>query len=139
MEAKRNIARRYAAMFADCDEIHIPPEPAECQSTFWMYIVRLNRPARPVIDRLIEHGIMARPIWVPLYRLPAFKNVFNVGSTVADDLYTHAISLPCSVSLSEDQLGKVARELILAINEMPEVIDQKGKSRLLDPLSKYAS
>ena len=25
VEAKRNIARRYAALFADCDEIHIPP------------------------------------------------------------------------------------------------------------------
>jgi hypothetical protein len=131
VEAKRNIARRYAALFADCDEIHIPPEPAECQSTFWMYTVRLNRPARPVIDRLIEHGIMARPIWVPLHRLPAFKNEFNVGYTVADDLYTHAISLPCSVSLSENEIATVARQLTLAINEMPEVIDQNSRAGYL--------
>jgi dTDP-4-amino-4,6-dideoxygalactose transaminase len=76
---------------------------------------------------------------VPLHRLPVFKNVFDVGSTVADELYTHAISLPCSVSLTETEIATVARELILAIDEMPEVIDQKGKSRLLDSLPKHAS
>jgi perosamine synthetase len=123
VETKRNIARRYATLFAGCDAIHIHPEPAGCQSTFWMYTVRLNRQARPLIDRLIERGIMARPIWVPLHRLPVFKNVFDVGSTVADDLYTQAISLPCSVSLSENELATVAGQLILAINEMRGITD----------------
>jgi perosamine synthetase len=118
VEAKRNIARRYATLFAGCDGINTHPEPAGCQSTFWMYTVRLNRRARPLIDRLIERGIMARPIWVPLHRLPVFRNVFDVGSTIADDLYAHAISLPCSVSLSENEIATVARQLILAINGM---------------------
>jgi dTDP-4-amino-4,6-dideoxygalactose transaminase len=105
-----------------------------------MYTVRLNRQARPVIDRLIEHGIMARPLWVPLHRLPAFKkDVYNVGSAVADDLYWHAISLPCSVSLTENEIAAVAEELIYAINEMPDGVDQNGKNQLLAPSSRQTS
>jgi perosamine synthetase len=140
VEAKRNIARRYAALLAGCDAIAMHPEPSGCRSTFWMYSVRLNRQARPVIDRLIQHGITARPIWVPLHRLPAFKKaVYSAGSAIAEDFYYRGISLPCSVSLSENEIATVARQLILALNEMPEVINQNSKSGLLDPLPKHAS
>jgi perosamine synthetase len=120
VEAKQNIARRYAASFVSCDGIRIHPEPAECQSTFWMYTVRLNRQARPVIDRLIDRGIMARPIWVPLHRLPVFKNVFDAGSTVANDLYGHAVSLPCSVGITDSEIRKVAKELVLVLDAKPQ-------------------
>ena len=120
VKAKRNIARRYAALFAGCNGIELHPEPLGCQSTFWMYTVKLNRPARPVIDRLIDRGIMARPIWVPLHRLPVFKNVFDAGSTVANDLYGHAVSLPCSVGITDSEIRKVAKELVLVLDAKPQ-------------------
>jgi perosamine synthetase len=140
VEAKRNIARRYAALFGDCDAIDMHPEPAGCRSTFWMYSVRLNRQARPVIDRLIQHGITARPIWVPLRRLPVFKKtVYSVGSAIAEDFYCHALSLPCSVGLVENEIVTVAHELVRAVNEMPDGVDQNGKKELLLPVPKQAS
>jgi perosamine synthetase len=139
VETKRNIARCYAALFANCDGIDTHPEPAACQSIFWMYSVRLNRQARPVIDRLIQCGITVRPVWVPLQRLPAFETVYSVGSIIAEDFYRHGISLPCSVGLTEDEITTVARQLILTLNEMPEVVDRNGKSRLRDSLPKHAS
>jgi hypothetical protein len=72
--------------------------------------------------------------------LPAFeKAVYSAGSAIAEDFYYHGISLPCSVSLTENEITTVARQLILALNEMPEVINQNSNSRLLDPLPKHAS
>jgi perosamine synthetase len=123
VEIKRTIAQHYGVSFAHHDGIDTHPEPSECQSTFWMYSLRLRCLARPVIDRVIAQGIAARPIWVPLQRLPTFKDVFAVASSVADDLYSHAMSLPCSVSLSESEIATVTRNVLLVMKEMQAISD----------------
>jgi perosamine synthetase len=116
---KRGIAKRYAQFFKDCEDIEVHPERSNCRSTFWMYTVRLNQKARPIIDQLITNWIMARPLWTPLHWLPAFTgNVYAVEVSVADDLYDRAISLPCSVSLIEDEMARVAQDLVRSIREL---------------------
>jgi perosamine synthetase len=116
---KRGIAERYEQLFDDNEDIDVHPEPSNCRSTFWMYTVRLNQKARPIRDQLITNGIMARPLWTPLHRLPAFTgNVHAVAVSVADDLYDRAISLPCSVSLIEDEMARVAQDLVRSIREL---------------------
>ena len=77
-----------------------------------MYTAKLERLARPVIHRLNAVGIMSRPLWVPLNRLPAFERC-PCATTLSEveSLYRHGISLPCSVGLDATAQDKVMREL----------------------------
>jgi perosamine synthetase len=113
VDLKRGTAALYAELFRGSPATHVHPEPQQCRSTFWMYSVLLDRPARPVINSLNAKGIMSRPIWVPIHRLPAFREgAFCVGATMAEELYTRGLSLPCSVDISGDQVREVAGSLL---------------------------
>jgi perosamine synthetase len=118
VDVKRTIARDYATLLGACPHVTAHPEPANCRSTFWMYSLRLDRPSRPIIDILNAAGVMARPIWVPLHRLPAFQaHAANTGSAVTDDFYRYALSIPCSVGLTKDRVQAVAATLLGAISD----------------------
>lgn len=112
VESKRAIASRYAAAFAATPQVVVHPEPENCRSTFWMYTVKLDRPARPVIDSLNAAGIQARPLWVPLARLPAFAGCSGVPHAHAVALHSSGVSLPGSVGLTETQQQQVTAALL---------------------------
>ena len=100
--AKRGIASRYAAAFAEDDRVTSHVEPTGCESSFWMYTVLLDRPAGPVVRDLNARGIGARPVWQPLPTLPAFReDCYAHEVEFAPAFYAHGLSLPCSVGLSE--------------------------------------
>lgn len=118
VEIKRAIAARYATGLADLPGTQPHPEPAHCRSTFWMYSAQLDRPARPVIDRLNAAGIMSRPIWMPLPRLPAFQGCHCISEMPETErLYRHGISLPCSTGLDAASQDRVLQEIRRTVRE----------------------
>jgi perosamine synthetase len=117
VEIKRRIAARYATGLRDGPGIRPHPEPAHNRSTFWLYSVELDRPARPIVDALNARGIMSRPMWVPLHRLPSFERAcFAMPQRHCDALYERALSLPCSVGLTAADQERVIRQLRAALS-----------------------
>ena len=113
VDAKRAHSRRYEEYLSTCSGIGVHPEPVDCRSTFWMYSVLLDRESRPVISALNDTGIMSRPLWVPMPRLPAFAGqAFSCPHPVAEQLYRDGLSLPCSVGLSSADQQRVAVSLV---------------------------
>lgn len=114
---KRAIAARYASALAGIPGIvQTHPEPAQCQSTFWMYTVRLDRPARPVVDALGAERIVSRPLWRPMFELPHLQEAGSWGDLSATRvLCANAISLPCSVQLTPEDQARVIDTLTAAV------------------------
>jgi perosamine synthetase len=102
---KRRIAARYAEAFAGTQAITPHPASTHANPTYWLYTVMLDRPARPIVDALNADGIQSRPIWVPMHKLPMFTSCWRHSSEFADQFHEHALSLPCSVGLSDDDLA----------------------------------
>jgi perosamine synthetase len=117
VDRKRAIAARYATGLNGVQGIvQTHPEPAQCRSTFWMYTVRLDRPARPIVDALAAAGITSRPLWRPMFELPAMQGAATWGAlpnTRACCL--NSISLPCSVDLTLDDQARVIEGLRAAV------------------------
>jgi len=110
---KRYIAATYNKAFASKEYITTHKEPENCNNTYWMYTIYLNRNSRTIIANLNEAGIAARPIWVPIYNLPVFKgNCFEYQCEFAGKFYERALSIPCSVGLREEQCGRVISTLL---------------------------
>lgn len=114
---KRAIAARYFSSLTDVPGIvQLHPEPQDCRSTFWMFSVLLDRPARPIVDVLAVAGITSRPLWRPMYELPAMQGACSWGDLpVTRHLCDHAISLPCSVDLPVGDQERVVRALVAAL------------------------
>ena len=77
---KRMIAENYESGLKDSQGIvRFHPEPKNCRSPFWMYTIFLDRPARPVVDALGKLGIITRPLWRPMFELPAMQGSASWG------------------------------------------------------------
>lgn len=108
---KREIATRYEEGLENLNGMTLQPEPADSTSTFWMYTVLLDRPARAIVDALIEKKIGSRPIWKAMNTLPMFKAAHSTPLPNTERFCQRALSLPCSVGLEESSQQRVIEAL----------------------------
>lgn len=114
--AKRRIAASYQKALSSVPGIAPMREAIWAFSTYWMYTVRVDEKrfgmdSRALLRRLEQAGIQTRPLWQPLHRSPAHAGCASYRCEVADGLVRDALSLPCSVGLSEEQQSVVIANL----------------------------
>ena len=117
--AKRRIAATYSEAFRDLSGIQPMQEAEWAFSTFWLYTILVDEQeygisSRQLIQKLAEEKIQSRPLWQPMHRSPAMRGCQAYNCNVADKLNHLAISLPCSVGLSEEQQQKVINVIMSA-------------------------
>jgi perosamine synthetase len=105
--AKRRIAERYRAALNDVPGLTLMTQASWARSVFWMYTVLVNprlfgMTSRSLLRVLRRSGIQTRPLWQPMHRSPAHRGADAVDCSIADRLYLHGLSLPCSVNLQPD-------------------------------------
>jgi perosamine synthetase len=120
---KRIIAGNYHAHLADLAGIRLPAEAPWARSTYWLYTILISNSrtygtSRKILHTLREWGIQCRPLWQPLHRSPAYSQLPPRACPVADRLYSQALSLPSSVSLTCEQQNIVIRELKTCLQQV---------------------
>lgn len=106
LASKRKVAEAYAAFLAG-SELEFVTEPEYARSNYW-----LNAVLAPDGDRrtaLLEEtnaaGIMTRPIWRLMHRLPMFEHARRGELAVSEDLEARLVNLPSS-PLPESSLSR---------------------------------
>src|SRR3974377_1431142 len=88
------------------------PSAARAHCIYWFYTGRVNRPALPIVHQLNAVGIQCRPLWTPIYDLPAFSGkVMTHSEDVARRLHETAISLPSRASAHAQDVDEVVAAL----------------------------
>lgn len=113
---KRRLAQLYRAGLKDVAGITLPVNAPWAESIFWLYTILINAKAygmnsRCLMHRLKARGIESRPLWYPLHRLKSFRSCYSYRVDVASLLYEQALSLPSSVSLTEEGQQRIIREI----------------------------
>ena len=114
--SKRRIAARYTAALTEVPGLSPMIEAQWASSVFWMFTmlideVRYGLDWRALLARLQEHKIQTRPLWQPLHQSRAHLGAQAVGGEVAERLYATALSLPCSVGLTDERQERVIAEV----------------------------
>ena len=117
--AKRLIAAMYEDALGKIPGITLMKEADWAFSAFWLYTVLIDEAeygidCRQLLNILKEASIQTRPLWQPLHRSPAHQGAQAWRCSEADRLYEQALSLPCSVGISESELARVVE--LVAIN-----------------------
>lgn len=96
--AKRALAHAYADELA-CTDLQFVAEPEGCRSNYWLNAVICEAAGQR--DELLkftnEQGVMTRPIWTLMNRLPAYSHCLQGDLTNAQWLESRVVNLPSSV------------------------------------------
>lgn len=100
LEQKKRLHKLYVEMFSDDEELHVFEAPSFCESNYWLNGVRLRGLDKSrVLENCAELKIGARPFWIPLHTLPAFKNAPRMDMSATEALYNSTVLLPSSPQL----------------------------------------
>jgi len=100
LSSKRNIAELYEDFFKNKD-VKFIKEPKNCKSNYWFNsIVLKNKYERDLfLNETNSQGVMTRPIWTPMNKLPMFKNSQCGSLTNSKWLEDRVVNIPSSAIL----------------------------------------
>lgn len=100
LKQKRALAAEYAAFFASSD-FQFVQEPAYARSNYWLNaIICPDVDSRNLmLEKTNASGVMTRPIWQLMHRLPMFKDALRGNLSVSEWVEAHLINLPSSTQL----------------------------------------
>lgn len=100
---KRRLFETYRDAFAGIAGVRLFAEPAGCSSNYWLQTLILD------VDRAEERGIilaatndaglMTRPAWTLMHRLPAYMDCPRMPLPTAESLESRIINIPSSAGL----------------------------------------
>jgi perosamine synthetase len=105
LENKRALAEMYRTTFSDMNGIRFFSEPDFAHSNYWLNALLLderNADQRDVfLERANACGIMTRPAWKLMHRLPMFSASPRMALKVSESLERRLINIPSSTGLGE--------------------------------------
>ncbi len=98
LQLKRDLADKYKEFFKDT-EFKFFAEPENCKSNYWLNaIITKDRAQRDeILEFTNSHGVMTRPIWELMTRLPMFANCQTDSLKNSKWLADRVVNLPSSV------------------------------------------
>ncbi|MBN1517173.1 LegC family aminotransferase [Candidatus Sumerlaeota bacterium] len=114
--AKHRIAERYRDGLSDLPGLTLMRQAEWAQSVWWMYTIQIDERqfgcgSRDLLKHLQQNNIQTRPLWQPMHLSPAHTQTSRLKYDVSEKLYREALSLPCSVGLSESDQQRVINEI----------------------------
>ena len=101
MASKRETAHAYEEFFKNIDGIDFFTEPENTRSNYWLNVVILkDRDAQQdFLQYTNDNGVMTRPIWELMNRLPMFENCENDGLKNTIWFADRVVNIPSSVRI----------------------------------------
>jgi aminotransferase in exopolysaccharide biosynthesis len=99
--SKRQVAKEYADFFCNVPDIEFFEEPENCFSNYWLNVVILKNKETQLefLEYTNDHGVMTRPIWELMSRLPMFEKCENDGLKNTIWFADRVVNIPSSVRL----------------------------------------
>jgi perosamine synthetase len=109
LAAKRQVALRYQAAFAESNTVQFIAEPSESTSNYWLNALLLAPEIAQYRDELLrlsnEQGIMTRPIWTLQHKLSMYQSCPRMPMPIAESLEARVLNIPSSPILGFTQLS----------------------------------
>lgn len=99
--SKRQIAAEYEAFFKNIPDVEFFVDSPDTFSNYWLNVVILKDKAAQLdfLQQTNDNGVMTRPIWELMSRLPMFENCENDGLKNTIWFADRVVNIPSSVKL----------------------------------------
>ncbi len=114
----KHLCDRYVELFAGVDGITVHTNPDErCDANYWLNTILVD-PVKTGTDydtirlHLESCNIESRPLWKPMHTQPVFSGAPAYVNGVSEKLFTMGLCLPSGPWVSDEDVERVAREII---------------------------
>lgn len=99
LQNKRETANEYKNFFSKMNSLRFFEERDGTMSNYWLNCVLFgNRDKRnEFLEYSNSSGVMTRPIWTLMYRLPMYRGAFRIPTPTSEWLEDRAVNIPSSV------------------------------------------
>ena len=103
MASKRKVAAKYEAYFKNVEDIVFFVDSPDTYSNYWLNAVILKDKEAQIdfLTQTNDNGVMTRPIWELMNRLPMFENCENDGLKNTIYFADRVVNIPSSVRPSD--------------------------------------
>ena len=105
VERKRGVAAHYFEAFRHIKGARMMCEPEGARSNYWLNCVLLDRENAGDRDAVLaatnERGIMTRPVWTLMHRLPMYSAAPRADLSGAEDIERRLVNVPSSAGLEK--------------------------------------
>lgn len=102
---KRRLFQAYHASFANLPNVTLVSEPSGCNSNYWLQALLLDESCADQRDEVLaatnNAGLMTRPVWTLMSKMPMYANAPKAPLPVAESLERRLINIPSSAGLLE--------------------------------------
>lgn len=101
--SKRKTAKAYEEFFKDIPDIEFFVEPKDTRSNYWLNVVILKdkEAQQSFLQYTNDNGVMTRPIWELMNRLPMFEKCENDGLKNTIWFADRVVNIPSSVRVKK--------------------------------------
>lgn len=101
VDNKRETAAIYADFFRNIPDIDFFTEPENCRSNYWLnaVIMKDKKAQQEFLEYTNDNGVMTRPVWELMNRLPMFAGCETDGLANTQWLADRIVNIPSSVRL----------------------------------------
>lgn len=123
VQRKREIRSFYNNMFGGRIDVDPFPVSPETQSACWFSGIVLKRgnfeTVRTLVSKMRDKGIECRSFWKPVHLQEPYMGALRADSLkTADSLWDRILTLPCSTSITDDELHTVAKSLMEILGDI---------------------
>lgn len=103
LESKRRLYGLYRDAFEGIEGVDLMCEPPHCRSNYWLQTLVLHPEVAEYRDEVLKStndaGIMTRPVWMLMHRLPQYSRCPRMDLSCAESLSARVINIPSSSHL----------------------------------------
>jgi perosamine synthetase len=115
IKRKKEAVAFYKKELAGVADIAFQKESPDVETNGWLFTIQTKHQQK-LLDHLNANKILSRRFWMPMNKLPMYKDSpYIQKKDKADHIYNTCLSIPCSTSITDEQLEIVAREIKAAL------------------------
>ena len=116
IKRKKEAVAFYKKELAGVADIRFQKESPDVETNGWLFTIQTKH-QQQLLDHLNANKILSRRFWMPMNKLPMYKDCpYIQKKDNADYIYNTCLSIPCSTSITDEQLEIVAKEVKLALS-----------------------
>lgn len=111
IKRKKEAVAFYKNELTGVADIRFQQELPDVQTNGWLFTIQTKQQQK-LLDHLNTNKILSRRFWMPMNKLPMYKDCIYVQKEdKAHYIYNTCLSIPCSTSITDEELEIVAKEI----------------------------